>query len=324
MAETLPPPYPADTRAKGWRFELDYERIEQSGTWGAAMAMAMEGLPLARPLLLAMWYAAWKQVPCGSLPSNDRELAGAIGIPTAVLAEYREVLLRGWWVADDGRLYHPTLTARVVEMMAKRRSDADRQALKRAREAASAPDVPVIPKGVTPESRVTPNGQACDTKVSHAEVQPESSTDHRPPNTPSSPSAQKVPRKRANPPAEQIPRPDGVPEKLWADWQAVRKEKRAGPITETAWSGVQREAAKAGLSDANAVTACCEFSWVGFNAQWYADRTAGRSAQPASNVVVAPAWKRDVQHRQAVMTGGILGKANDQPEVFDVTAARVG
>ncbi len=126
-----PAPYPADTRAKGWRFELDYEKIDQSDTWGLAAAMALDGLPLARPLLLATWYAAWKQTPCGSLPADDRLLAAAIGIPMAVLADYREVLCRGWWQASDGRLYHDTLVDRVVEMMSKRRSDADRQAVKR-------------------------------------------------------------------------------------------------------------------------------------------------------------------------------------------------
>lgn len=29
-------PYPCDTRAKGWRFELDHERIRQSDTWALA------------------------------------------------------------------------------------------------------------------------------------------------------------------------------------------------------------------------------------------------------------------------------------------------
>lgn len=215
MSDLRPPPYPADTRAKGWRFELDYEQIEQSGTWGAAMALAMEGLPLARPFLLAMWYAAWKQVPCGSLPTNDRELAGAIGIPTSVLAEYSEVLLRGWWVADDGRYYHPTLTARVREMMSKRRSDADRQAKRRG---AMSP----------PES----GGEASDSHAGHAAVtrdkpvtQPgvgrESSTDQLPPSK-SSPSS-----KTLSKPAASHPSAEGFGE-FWLAWpKNERKQDKA-------------------------------------------------------------------------------------------------
>ncbi len=215
MSDLRPPPYPADTRAKGWRFELDYEQIEQSGTWGAAMALAMEGLPLARPFLLAMWYAAWKQVPCGSLPTNDRELAGAIGIPTAVLADYREVLLRGWWVAADGRLYHPTLTARVVEMMAKRRSDADRQAKRRG--AVTPPES----GGVAGESQASHTDVTRDTKRTPPEVGRESSTDHRPLKK-SSPSSKTVSKPSASHPAAA-----GFPE-FWLAWpRGERRQDKA-------------------------------------------------------------------------------------------------
>lgn len=123
-----PAPYPPDTRAKGWRFELDYERIDQSDTVGLAASMALEGLPLGRPLLLAMWYAAWKQSPCGSMPVEERLIAGAIGIPMSVFAEYRDLLMRGWWTAEDGRMYHPTMTERVMEMVEYRRKNAVRVA----------------------------------------------------------------------------------------------------------------------------------------------------------------------------------------------------
>lgn len=36
-------PYPSDTRPKGWRFELDYERIEASDTWALAPAEVRPG-----------------------------------------------------------------------------------------------------------------------------------------------------------------------------------------------------------------------------------------------------------------------------------------
>ena len=34
-------PYPAITRAKGWRFELDYEQVDQSDTWALAAEVPM-------------------------------------------------------------------------------------------------------------------------------------------------------------------------------------------------------------------------------------------------------------------------------------------
>jgi hypothetical protein len=116
-----PPPYPPDTRAKGWRFELDYERIEQSSTWALAGSEA-------RPWLLMLWLTAWRQVPCGSLPAEEDVIAALIGMQPKAWVKHRGVLLRGWVLADDGRLYHPTVGARVLEMLDYRRKNADRVA----------------------------------------------------------------------------------------------------------------------------------------------------------------------------------------------------
>ncbi|ULQ47418.1 YdaU family protein [Flagellatimonas centrodinii] len=59
----------------------------------------------------------------------------------------------------------------------------------------------------------------------------------------------------------------GVPEATARDWLAVRERKRA-PLTETAWAGMEREAARAGITAAEAVRICAERGWQGFNADW--------------------------------------------------------
>jgi hypothetical protein len=123
MTEPRPAPYPADTRAKGWRFELDYERIEQSDTWALA-----EEVPMAQHALVFMWLAAWKQEPCGSMPNDEALIRSKCRVPPKVWATVRDVLMRGWWLADDGRLYHPTITARVLEMLEYRSANAKRVA----------------------------------------------------------------------------------------------------------------------------------------------------------------------------------------------------
>ncbi|WP_212644898.1 hypothetical protein [Delftia sp. PE138] len=115
------PPYPAETRAKGWRFELDLERIEQSDTWALAPADL-------RPWLLMLWATAWKQVPCGSLPDDDQLVAVRIGMKPAQFAKARAVLMRGWWRADDGRLYHDTVAARVLDMLGAKVKERQRKA----------------------------------------------------------------------------------------------------------------------------------------------------------------------------------------------------
>ena len=115
------PPYPADTRAKGWRFELDYEQIEQSDTWDLA---GSDG----RPWLLMMWLVSWRQAPCGSMPTDEAVVAAKIGASPAVWKKHRASLMRGWVAADDGRMYHQTITARVLEMLDYRNKNAARVA----------------------------------------------------------------------------------------------------------------------------------------------------------------------------------------------------
>lgn len=148
-------PYPADTRAKGWRFELDLERVRQSDTWAKA------GAPL-RPWLLMLWAVAWEQTPCGSLPDDDEAIAGKLDMPLKQFSAAREKLLRGWYRAEDGRLYHSTLTERVLEMLEYRRKEAARRAGSRGRQHEDGGTPPFVP----PVSRGTTTGDTRDDTAS--------------------------------------------------------------------------------------------------------------------------------------------------------------
>lgn len=116
-----PAPYAADTKAKGWRFELDHERIRRSDTWALCK-------PDTRPWLLMLWMVAWEQAPCGSLPNDDALIAARLEMPPKAFAKHRAVLMRGWVAATDGRLYHPVITERVLEMVEYREKAASRKA----------------------------------------------------------------------------------------------------------------------------------------------------------------------------------------------------
>jgi len=61
----------------------------------------------------------------------------------------------------------------------------------------------------------------------------------------------------------------GVDDELLADWNKVRKDKKAGDATPTAVKLLQAEAQKAGLTDSEAITVCCGLGWQGFRAAWY-------------------------------------------------------
>lgn len=75
-----------------------------------------------------LWLTAWKQTPCGSLPNDEALIAARIGMPLPAFSATRAVLMRGWWLADDGRLYHDTIAERVRDMLAKREQDRLRKA----------------------------------------------------------------------------------------------------------------------------------------------------------------------------------------------------
>lgn len=120
-ADMIDAPYPADLEAKGWNLDLDYEKIEQSDTWAVASAEQ-------RPWLLMLWLMAWRQVPVASLPNNDRLIAARIGMPLEQFTAWKDVLLSGWELANDGRLYHRTLTQHVLRMAEKRSKDRARVA----------------------------------------------------------------------------------------------------------------------------------------------------------------------------------------------------
>ena len=61
--------------------------------------------------------------------------------------------------------------------------------------------------------------------------------------------------------------PDGVSVEVWDSFIAIRKAKRA-PMTTVALEGIQREAAKAGVSLQEALAICATRGWQSFKASW--------------------------------------------------------
>jgi hypothetical protein len=115
------PPYPRDTATKGWRFELDLERIVRSDTW-------ILSPPDIRPWLLMVWSTAFRQIPAGSLPSDHKLIAAHIGMEPRTFAVNAELLLRGFVPHADGRLYHPVVVERVIALLEYRDRERERKA----------------------------------------------------------------------------------------------------------------------------------------------------------------------------------------------------
>lgn len=113
------PPYPADTRVRGWRFELDTERMRRSDTWVMAD-------PEWRPWLLMVWITAWDQQPAGSLPADHQIIARHVGMDARLFSAHADILLRGFRRHSDGRLYHPVVVDQVRAMLEVRKAGAER------------------------------------------------------------------------------------------------------------------------------------------------------------------------------------------------------
>jgi hypothetical protein len=149
--EALPaPPYPKNTRAKGWRFELDYERLEGSDTWAICP-------PEIRPWLLMMWLRAWQSFPCGTFTNDDLVIAGRIGMPINLFRAHKEVLQRGWRLHSDGRLYHEAITERVLCLLLHRTKEAEWKAGRRASLKSDSLQNHGVTENVQPDSARSPS-----------------------------------------------------------------------------------------------------------------------------------------------------------------------
>jgi len=104
-------PKDADLRSYTW-LKLDYSRLFASEFF----AMANDAEFRAAFIL---WCKSMQQLPAGSLPNNDKALAGWCGKNVKQWAKIKDMALHGWQLADDGRLYHPVLAEVVNDILSK-------------------------------------------------------------------------------------------------------------------------------------------------------------------------------------------------------------
>lgn len=283
----IDPPYPSDLEAKGWNLDLDYEQIEQSDTWALATAEQ-------RPWLLMLWLVSWRQAPVASLPNDDRLIAARIGMPVDQFAGWRDILLSGWELATDGRLYHRTLTKVALKMAAKRAKDRARVAAYRARSAEvvdSTGEDDASNKGVA----------ACNAlhrRDSTVCTAPSPSPKELSPSLRSGDTA----RKRATPPK----RPESVSEDVWRDWLTLRRAKRA-PVTATVLAQAHQEAGKAGMALQEFLEIWCARGSQGLQADWLkSDEVKGGKRSGHRGESAAGRVARINREREAAEAGGVV------------------
>jgi uncharacterized protein YdaU (DUF1376 family) len=89
-----------------------------------------------------------------------------------------------------------------------------------------------------------------------------------------------------------VQRPDSVSEQVWDDWLSVRKKKGAASLSQTAWDKVVSEVRISGWTFEDAISECCLRNWIGFKADWVADKQASNRTVSFAQQERELGWKR--------------------------------
>ena len=79
------------------------------------------------------------------------------------------------------------------------------------------------------------------------------------------------------PRSAEVSKPPEVEQQAWDDWKAARKTKRAGPITQSVLTMIEREAESAGISLQEAVSLAAGSSWITFKAEYVNGKSAPKT-----------------------------------------------
>ena len=250
VSRNLPePPYPADTGVKGWRFQLDHERLFASDTWALAPAEM-------RPWLLMIWHTCWTQRPAGSFTNDRAVIAAKIGMDPRLFAAHADILLRGFVLHSDGRLYHPVVVEQVLGLLGVKEAERQRKAEYRRKQA---------------EERGSPTNVPRDRRGTDAGI--------RTPEPEPEPEPEK---KEKNPPTPQRGKwvlPAFVNAKAWAEFEQHRRDIKK-PLTDLARTKAANQLK--GLSPAEQ-QACIDKS---IQARWpglFPERTNAKSKQSGAS-----------------------------------------
>lgn len=106
-------------------FMLNVERLLASELWALSTGEELKAA-------LGLWCRAWKQVPAGSLPNDERVLASFSGAASR-WPKVRAMALHGFVKCSDGRLYHPVLCEDVRRAADRQRQYRDKREADRER-----------------------------------------------------------------------------------------------------------------------------------------------------------------------------------------------
>ena len=101
--------------------------------------------------------------------------------------------------------------------------------------------------------------------------------------------------------APTVSQPEGVTDQTWADWNLLRKTKKA-PVTDTVVMKAAEEASKAGLSLEDFLQVWCARGSQGLQADWLRPEERSRARRPSTH-----AFAGDVDYHEGVSEDGTFG-----------------
>ena len=117
-----PPPISCEVDLSDFpRMPLDVVKLKESGFIVKATAEEFRAAVI-------LWAVSWHQVPAGSLPSSDTELAylAGYGRSTKEWLKVKHMALSKWVPCSDGRLYHPLIVENALDAWEKKKKQVDK------------------------------------------------------------------------------------------------------------------------------------------------------------------------------------------------------
>lgn len=187
----------------------------------------------------------------GFIPDDIEKLADICGCPADVMANAWQVLSKCFANASTGFL--------INERLEQERTEIDKTRVNRAR-AGAAGGKAKSSNGAALDSTSQANASKCQANASGSHIEEKSLEESR------------REEKRIRAPKfgirQMLDTCPGLTEQEALDYQAVRKAKRVGNVSETAWRAIEKEANRAGVRFDEAVRKCISRGWAGFEAKW--------------------------------------------------------
>lgn len=265
--------------------------------YGKHFASMYEGSMMgAGPVVFAVWGYVISKVVFEQVELNPRLMAMLIGCDIAEIESAIEYLCRpdensrnsdedGRRLVKVGQFAYRVVSHKIYNSI---RHEDDRREYNRKKQAEyrAAKRVESVPACTGVYRRVP--------RSAHTEADTEADTDAEANTEADTDTNTEVKTKSKKTKCDDFQKPDDVQQGTWDDWLAVRKLKKAGPVTNTVMSLLKKQAELAGYTLEEAIEAAAGSNWITFKAEYVKGQNGSSRTGP-----VTFAQQREINSRNA-------------------------